>query len=92
MRRRWVIALRSSCAGWDPRHGGGALRERPAGTDHRRRPVLAPSGVCSRTTFPVVVIPFSTRLGPDIYTIGDCVESREAVDAVYEGFEVVRTF
>jgi hypothetical protein len=32
--------------------------------------------------FPVVVIPYSTRLGPDIYTIGDCVEPREAMDAV----------
>jgi 2,4-dienoyl-CoA reductase-like NADH-dependent reductase (Old Yellow Enzyme family)/thioredoxin reductase len=28
---------------------------------------------------------------PDVYTIGDCVEPREAVDAVYEGFEVGRT-
>jgi len=27
---------------------------------------------------------------PDVYTIGDCVEPREAVDAVYEGFEVGR--
>jgi len=27
----------------------------------------------------------------DVYTIGDCVEPREAVDAVYEGFEVGRT-
>jgi 2,4-dienoyl-CoA reductase-like NADH-dependent reductase (Old Yellow Enzyme family)/pyruvate/2-oxoglutarate dehydrogenase complex dihydrolipoamide dehydrogenase (E3) component len=37
------------------------------------------------------VLPFSTRSGPDVYTIGDCVEPREAVDAVYEGFEVGRT-
>jgi hypothetical protein len=28
---------------------------------------------------------------PDVYTIGDCVEPREAMDAVYEGFEVGRT-
>lgn len=28
---------------------------------------------------------------PDVYTIGDCVEPREAVDAVHEGFEVGRT-
>lgn len=28
---------------------------------------------------------------PNVYTIGDCVEPREAVDAVYEGFEVGRT-
>jgi NADPH-dependent 2,4-dienoyl-CoA reductase/sulfur reductase-like enzyme len=28
---------------------------------------------------------------PDVYTIGDCIEPREAVDAVYEGFEVGRT-
>jgi 2-enoate reductase len=28
---------------------------------------------------------------PDVYTIGDSVEPREAVDAVYEGFEVGRT-
>ena len=28
---------------------------------------------------------------PDIYTIGDCVEPREVLDAVYEGFEVGRT-
>jgi 2,4-dienoyl-CoA reductase-like NADH-dependent reductase (Old Yellow Enzyme family)/thioredoxin reductase len=27
---------------------------------------------------------------PDVYTIGDCVEPREAVDAVYEGFEIGR--
>jgi 2,4-dienoyl-CoA reductase-like NADH-dependent reductase (Old Yellow Enzyme family)/thioredoxin reductase len=28
---------------------------------------------------------------PDVYTIGDCVEPREVLDAVYEGFEVGRT-
>jgi hypothetical protein len=28
---------------------------------------------------------------PDVYTIGDCVEPREAMDAVWEGFEVGRT-
>jgi 2,4-dienoyl-CoA reductase-like NADH-dependent reductase (Old Yellow Enzyme family)/thioredoxin reductase len=28
---------------------------------------------------------------PDLYTIGDCVEPREVLDAVYEGFEVGRT-
>lgn len=27
----------------------------------------------------------------DVYPIGDCVEPREAIDAVYEGFEVGRT-
>jgi len=25
---------------------------------------------------------------PDVCTVGDCVEPREAMDAVYEGFEV----
>ena len=29
--------------------------------------------------------------GPDVYAIGDCVEPREAMDAVWEGFEVGRT-
>ncbi len=28
---------------------------------------------------------------PNVYTIGDCVEPREALDAIYEGFEVGRT-
>jgi 2,4-dienoyl-CoA reductase-like NADH-dependent reductase (Old Yellow Enzyme family)/thioredoxin reductase len=28
---------------------------------------------------------------PDVYTIGDCVDPREVLDAVYEGFEVGRT-
>jgi 2,4-dienoyl-CoA reductase-like NADH-dependent reductase (Old Yellow Enzyme family)/pyruvate/2-oxoglutarate dehydrogenase complex dihydrolipoamide dehydrogenase (E3) component len=28
---------------------------------------------------------------PDVYTIGDCVEPREVLHAVYEGFEVGRT-
>ena len=28
---------------------------------------------------------------PDVYTIGDCVDPREAMDAVWEGFEVGRT-
>jgi 2-enoate reductase len=27
---------------------------------------------------------------PDVYTIGDCVEPREVLDAVYEGFEIGR--
>jgi len=27
---------------------------------------------------------------PNVYTVGDCVEPREALDAVYEGFEVGR--
>jgi hypothetical protein len=28
---------------------------------------------------------------PGVYAIGDCVEPREAMDAVWEGFEVGRT-
>lgn len=28
---------------------------------------------------------------PDVYTVGDCLEPREVLDAVYEGFEVGRT-